>query len=124
MENELDIKPSRESEKKITAYLKSLERSEAALVAKTEVEKKIRSNELFQMSEEHPMDELAGVCIEGVHYYDFKNIHFINSTGMASLIDLLKCLLVQGVKIQLVNVNDSIKNKIKSLGLENILNCS
>ena len=124
MENEPDIKPSRESEKKITAYLKSLERSEAALVGKTEVEKKIRSNELFQMSEEHPMDELAGVCIEGVHYYDFKNIHFINSTGMASLIDLLKCLLVQGVKIQLVNVNDSIKNKIKSLGLENILNCS
>ena len=124
MENELDIKPSRESEKKITAYLKSLEHSEAALVGKTEVEKKIRSNELFQMSEEHPMDELAGVCIEGVHYYDFKNIHFINSTGMASLIDLLKCLLVQGVKIQLVNVNDSIKNKIKSLGLENILNCS
>jgi anti-anti-sigma regulatory factor len=70
------------------------------------------------------MDELAGVCIDDVHYYDFKNVQYINNTGMASLIDLLKCLLEQGMKVQFVNVNEKIKSKIKLLGLENILNCS
>jgi anti-anti-sigma regulatory factor len=42
---------------------------------------------------------------------------------MASLIDLLKSLLKQGVETQFVNVNDSIKAKIRSLGLDRILNC-
>ena len=85
--------------------------------------KKIRSNELFRLRDKFAMDELAGVYIKGVHYYDFKNVHFINNTGIASLIDLLKCLLEKGVEVQFVNVSDKIKSKIKSMGLENILRC-
>lgn len=88
------------------------------------MEKRIRDNEFFNLTGENPVDELAGVCIDGIHYYDFKNVQYLNNTGMASLIDLLKCLLERGEKVQFVNVNEKIKNKIRSLGLESILNCS
>ena len=68
--------------------------------------------------------ELSGVFCQGVQYYDLKNISFINNTGIANLIDLLKSLLKQGVEVQFVNVADKIKEKIRSMGLQNILNCS
>jgi anti-anti-sigma regulatory factor len=109
---------------KINNYISSVNLSEASTTMKENTVKKIRLNELFHLNTEHPTEELAGVCIDGVHYYDFKNVQFINNTGMASLIDLSKCLLEQGIKVQFVNVNEKIKNKIKSIGLENILNCS
>ena len=68
--------------------------------------------------------ELSGVFCQGIQYYDLKNIQFINNTGMANLIDLLKSLLVQGVEVRFVNVNDRIKEKIRSLGLEHVLICT
>jgi len=68
--------------------------------------------------------ELSGVFCQGIQYYDLKNITFINNTGMANLIDLLKSLLKQGVEVQFVNVNEKMKEKIRSMGLEHILNCS
>lgn len=68
--------------------------------------------------------ELSGVFCQGVQYYDLKNIHFINNSGMANLIDLLKSLLKQGVEVQFVNVNEKIKKKIRSMGLDHILICS
>lgn len=109
---------------RICTYIESLNVS-GELSGKEEVARReIRSNELFQSGGENPIDALSGVCIGGIHYYDFKNIQFINNTGIASLIDLLKCLLQQGVKVQFVNVNEKIKNKIKSMGLENILICT
>ena len=67
--------------------------------------------------------ELSGVFCQGIQYYDLRNIQFINNTGMASLIDLLKSLLKQGVEVRFVNVNDKIKNKIHSMGLSHILIC-
>ncbi len=68
-------------------------------------------------------DQLPGVYCEGVQYYDLKNIGFINYSGMASLIDFIKSLLERGVEVKFVNVNEMIKNKIRSIGLEHILNC-
>lgn len=102
---------------------KTNELSNSSLMVKGEQIKTIRANELFRLRGEFAKDELAGVHIQGIHYYDFKNVHFINNTGIASLIDLLKCLLQKGVEIQFVNVSDKIKCKIKSMGLENILHC-
>ena len=67
--------------------------------------------------------ELSGVFCHGIQYYDLKNILYINNNGMAALIDLLKSLLKQGVDVQFVNVNDKIKSKIKSMGLEHVLIC-
>ena len=68
-------------------------------------------------------EEVAGVYIKGIQYYDLKNVSFINNTGIADLIELLRSLLKQGVEVKFVNVNKKIKNKIKSMGLDHILNC-
>jgi hypothetical protein len=70
------------------------------------------------------IDELPGVYCEGIQYYDLKNIGYINSMGMASLIELLKSLLEWGIEVQFVNASPAIKNKIKSLGLDHILICT
>lgn len=68
--------------------------------------------------------ELSGVFCQGVQYYDLRNILFINNAGMANLIELLRSLLKQGVQVQFVNVNEKIKKKIRSMGLDHILICS
>ncbi len=68
--------------------------------------------------------ELSGVFCQGIQYYDLRNILFINNAGMASLIDLLKSLLKQGVEVRFVNVSEKIRRKIKLLGLDHILQCT
>src|SRR5688500_11999686 len=67
--------------------------------------------------------EFSGVFCKGVQYYDLKDILFINYTGLANLIKLLKSLLRKGSTLQLVNVNEKIKEKIKEVGLDNIIDC-
>src|SRR5216683_2414710 len=52
------------------------------------------------------VDQIPGVYIKGVQYYDLKNIRSINYNGIANLIDLLRSLLVQGVEVRFVNVNE------------------
>jgi ABC-type transporter Mla MlaB component len=69
-------------------------------------------------------EALPGVYCGGVQYYDLKDINFINNTGMADLIDLLRSLLKKGVEVQFVNVNEKIKSRIASMGLDHIINCS
>lgn len=68
-------------------------------------------------------NEIPCVHCDGVQYYDLNNIGFINYNGMANLIDFLKSLLEKGIEVKFVNVNETIKSKIKSMGLEHILNC-
>jgi hypothetical protein len=82
----------------------------------------IRSYQTFRMNDSDT--ELPGVYFQGTQYYDLKNIYFINNTGMANLIELLGSLLEKDVDVQFVNVCDKIRNKIKSLGLDQILICS
>lgn len=82
----------------------------------------IRSYEAFRLNDSTA--DLPGVFFQGTQYYDLKNIYFINNTGMANLIDLLKSLLERNVDVQFVNVCDKIKTKIKSLGLDQIIICS
>ncbi|MGQ0827603.1 MAG: STAS domain-containing protein [Bacteroidota bacterium] len=97
--------------------MKSIHFSKNQFIIKDVPVMKIRSDELF------PSDQLSGAYLEGVQYYDLKNVQFINNTGMADLIDLLKSLLQKGIEVQFVNANEMIKNKIRSMGLEHILNC-
>jgi anti-anti-sigma factor len=68
-------------------------------------------------------DKLPGVLCQGVQYYDMKHVHFINNTGLVGLVNLLKSLLKRGVEVRFVNVCESIKRRIRSMGLDNILNC-
>ncbi|MES2140881.1 MAG: STAS domain-containing protein [Bacteroidota bacterium] len=84
----------------------------------------IKFEEVFQERGEYSSNELAGIYFQGTQYFDFKNVYFINNTGIANLIDLIKSLLKQGVAIKFVNVREKIKDKFKSMGLEFIFNCS
>jgi anti-anti-sigma regulatory factor len=91
-----------------------------------EVEKKMYKVKSIHLSEDKIIlsDELSGVYHHGIQYYDLKNIDFINYTGMVNLLDFIKSLAQEGVQVQFVNVNEKIKDKIKSVGLEDILNCA
>jgi anti-anti-sigma factor len=73
--------------------------------------------------EEQLENKLPGVLCQGVQYYDLKQVHFINNTGLVSLVNLLKSLLRKGIDVKFVNVCESIKRRIRSMGLDNILNC-
>ncbi|MDF2452874.1 MAG: hypothetical protein K0S26_2378 [Bacteroidota bacterium] len=67
---------------------------------------------------------LAGVLCQGVQYYDFKNVPYINNNGLASLIRILKASMKNGIKLKFVNVNKRIQVKIKTMGLDKFINCS
>lgn len=106
--------------KKTDSNLKSIHPTENGFVIKEEAP--IKSYEAFRMSDSDT--DLPGVFFQGTQYYDLKNVYFINNTGMANLINLLESLLEKDVDVQFVNVCDKIKNKIKALGLDEILICS
>jgi hypothetical protein len=67
---------------------------------------------------------LAGVLCQGVQYYDFKNVPYINNNGLASLIRILKASMKNGIKLKFVNVNKRIQIKIKTMGLDKFIHCS
>ncbi|MES2285343.1 MAG: STAS domain-containing protein [Bacteroidota bacterium] len=117
-----------ESENKINLFLKSpVNEDKGNEHIKDQSEKfngNIKFDEVFQERGEYSSNELAGIYFEGTQYFDFKNVYFINNTGIANLIDLIKTLLRQGVVIKFVNVSEKIKDKFKSMGLEFIFNCS
>ncbi|MCE3281151.1 MAG: hypothetical protein K0S44_3342 [Bacteroidetes bacterium] len=106
--------------KKSDSNLKSIHPTENGFVIKEEAP--IRSYATFRLGDS--TTELPGVYFQGTQYYDLKNVYFINNTGMANLINLLESLLEKDVDVQFVNVCDKIKNKIKALGLDEILICS
>ncbi len=84
----------------------------------------IKSDEIFQLRGHYAINSLAGVYFQGVQYVDFKNVNFINNTGIANLIDILKDSLKQGIEVKFVNVKDDIKNKFNSMSLDSIFHFS
>lgn len=117
-----------ESEKKINLFLKSSVNEDSGNMQVIDSSDNpivnIKFDEVFQERGEYSSNELAGIYFQGTQYFDFKNVYFINNTGIANLIDLIKSLLRQGVVIKFVNVKEKIKDKFKSMGLEFIFNCS
>ena len=103
-----------EAERKITDNIMSIRLTPDGLIIKDGPEKQDST---------HTTDHLPGVYCQGVMYYDLNNVHYINNTGMAILIDLLKSLLEMDVAVQFVNVDEKIKQRIREMGLENIINC-
>lgn len=69
------------------------------------------------------IDDIPGMFYRGTQYFDFKKIPFINYNGLANLIAFLKYFAEKDIEVQFVNVNESIKNKIRSMGLDHILYC-
>lgn len=104
------------------------------LLSMLEAEKKINNNVMsirmtndglvfadsFRQSE---FKKLPGVYCQGVQYFDLSGLEYINSNGMAILIELLKCLLEINVEVQFVNVSGKIKERIREFGLEKIIHC-
>ena len=84
----------------------------------------VKPEEIFQLRGHYVTSALSGVYIQGVQYFDFKNVNFINNTGIANLIDILKDLLKEGIEVKFVNVKESIKNKFISMGLDTIFHFS
>lgn len=106
-----DIRLQIEAEKKISGNVMSICLTSDGLVIRDE-----------ERDDNEERRHLAGVFCEGVQYYDLNGIEYINNNGMAILIDLLRNLLEMGVEVQFVNVHESIKKKIRDLGLEKIIN--
>ncbi len=117
-----------ESEKKINLFLKHAVTADKNNQLSADIKIVSASNhnneELFQERGEYRANEIAGVYFQGIQYFDLKNVYFINNTGIANLIDILKSLLKQGVIIKFVNVREKIKDKFKTMGLDNIFNCA
>jgi hypothetical protein len=80
--------------------------------------------EIFQLRGHYETSSLSGVYFQGVQYFDFKNVNFINNTGVANLIDILKDLLKQGIDVKFVNVKENIKDKFRAIGLDSIFHFS
>jgi ABC-type transporter Mla MlaB component len=111
-----------EAERKISNNVMSIRLSPDGLIFKDESQSSTVYND--QNSYQYTTDRLSGVYCEGIQYYDLSEVRYINNTGMATLIDLLKSLLEMGVKVEFVNVDEKIKDKIREMGLEKIINCS
>lgn len=105
------------SESIMEGKIKSIHFFDDQFIIKDEPIMEIKSDELY------PSAKLSKVYLQGIQYYDLKNIQFINSSGMADLIDLLKSLLQKGIEVKFVNVNEHIKSKITALGLDHIFDC-
>lgn len=66
---------------------------------------------------------MAGVYYKGTMYYDFSRVTFINNSGVADLIDLVKSWLEMGIQVKFLQVSREIKEKIEEHGINGILYC-
>lgn len=113
-----------EAERKIIKNVMSIRLSNDGLIFK-DFESAHSSTSIAEPSNYHyHTDRLAGVYCEGIQYFDLSSLTYINNSGLATLIDLLKSLLEIGVDVQFVNVDQKIIEKIKEAGLEKIINCT
>ena len=116
METKLEIKPD---VKQVHTLEHTIPESDLVVMTKHGIDTISHINDESEME-----GKLSGVLCKGVQYYDLKNVPFISNSSLASLIDLLKSLLKQGITLKLVNVNSKIKEKIKAMGLDKFINCS
>jgi ABC-type transporter Mla MlaB component len=113
-----------EAEKKISTNIMSIRLSPDGLIFKDTQSAHSNTTITEPLSYQYTTDRLSGVYCQGVQYFDLSSVQFINNSGMATLIDLLKSLLEMGVEVQFVNVDEKIKSKIREAGLDKIINCS
>ncbi len=80
-----------------------------------------RSTDLSQLTGEAHTEDLAGAYFQGVHYYDMGKVQYINSSGIADLIDLVKDWMEQGIEVKFINVRDEIRKEFQRLDLGHII---
>ncbi len=59
----------------------------------------------------------------GTSTYDLRNVHYINNTGLAHMIELKRTALKNGIQIYFVNVCDNVRSKIQAMGIIHLFNC-
>lgn len=75
----------------------------------------------LHLTGERVSQSLAGVYFQGVHYYDMGKVEYINHSGIAELIDLVKDWMEQGIEVRFINVPDGIKREFEKLDLDHII---
>ncbi len=75
----------------------------------------------FQRRRSFRPDELPGIYVDNLCYFDLHDLHYLNNTGIANLIDLVKFLSEAGLEVRFVNVADALMEKLKTLGLDQIM---
>jgi len=113
-----------DAEKKISNNIMSIRLSSDGLIYKDSQSAHSNTTILEPVNYHYGKERLSGVYIHGVQYFDLSSVKYLNNSGMATLIDLLKSVLTMGVEVQFVNVDENIKRKIREAGLEKIINCS
>jgi anti-anti-sigma regulatory factor len=66
---------------------------------------------------------LSGVYHQGIMYYDMGNVKFINHSGIADLIELIKTWTELGTEVRFLFVRDDIRKKLKEYNLDQIIQC-
>lgn len=69
---------------------------------------------------EDKVSEIEFSSLEAVQF-NLQNIEFIDSTGIGSLLNLTRLLEGQGVRFEIINVNEDIREIFRILELEEIL---
>jgi anti-anti-sigma regulatory factor len=83
----------------------------------------IQPGNLLYLTGEGHSEVLAGVYYNGIVYYDFTNVHYINNSGVADLIDLVKTWIDMGTEVRFINVNRDIRNRFKDIDIDHVLTC-
>lgn len=79
--------------------------------------KNFKKNHLFITGETCPID-LAGANFNGIQYYDLSKVQYINNSGIADLVSIIKIWSKQGNEVKFVNVSEEIKKYIYEMNLE------
>ncbi len=90
--------------------------------------KKIESSEYSKitLSENVINEEPRGnhiVDLSRTNTYDLRNVHYINNTGLAHMIELKRNALKNGIQIYFINVGDNVRSKIQAMGIIHLFNC-
>jgi anti-anti-sigma regulatory factor len=80
------------------------------------------SNVQYLTGEGHS-EVMAGVYYNGTMYYDLSKVKYINNSGVADLIDLVKSWMELGTEVKFIHVNEEIKKKFKEHGIDEVLYC-
>ncbi|HET6244335.1 MAG: STAS domain-containing protein [Bacteroidetes bacterium] len=83
----------------------------------------LRTSNLLFLTGEGKSEVFSGVYYNGTMYYDFANVKFINNSGIADLIDLVKLWMEMGTDVKFIHVNEEIQKKFKDSGLDQIICC-
>ncbi len=78
---------------------------------------------LLYLTGEDRTHVFSGVYFNGIMYYDFTNVKFINNSGIADLIDLVKTWMEMGTEVRFIHVDEDIHKKFKESGLDHIICC-